>query len=408
MKKTIFFICILCFLLLYSDIATLIGFGNMKLTISVVPLTAFLLYEALNNKIIFSYRVVPEICLIVMGVIIIIVEYLIGQNFVRRILLFLFLPYVLSIYLFPSRRKYQKPLRYAIYVVLLIQIAVIIYERLMNSVLLSSEEQYYIYNMYGDAWSFKACGIYGHPLTGAMILSVTNIFVLVSNLKIRVKLLIFISIMVGLLCLNERGNIVITSLSSIPFVYRYLSKQEISKRILMSFFVILLFFFIFQGLSDSSFGGRLFHHKEGFQDVSSAARLEAYSAFDYLNKNILLWGFGDEKITLINLTYAENGYITILLIYGVVLGAPLLLFLLYYIYKRLYIYRWQDALLIAFVFGGIGLTNPQLANPLQWFYFIINLYAFGPIKGNSKIYIGSRFSSYLTDRNVKKRLFVHK
>ncbi len=408
MKKLVFFISILSSLLLNSNLADLFGFGDSRLTVSILLLIIFLVYEILNNKIVISYRVMPETCLIIMGCIIIIAEYIVGNNYVRLSLQFLFLPFVLSMYLLTKKKEYQSVLRYSIYIVLIIEILMVIYERLTYSVLLSTEDQYLITNSSGDLWSFRACGVYGHPLTGAMILSVTNIFVLVSDLKLKNKIFIFVSIFIGLFCLNERGNIVITFVSSIPFIFHFLNKQKGYSRFLGYFFIVLLSVFLFYGLAESTFGGRLFHHKEGFSDASSQQRLEAFDAFNHLNKDIVLWGFGEKEIILYNLTFAENGYINILLKFGVVLGIPLILFLLYYLYKRLYVYRWQDALLIAFVFLGIGLTNPQLGNPLQWLFFVVNFFAFYPNMNVTKIEKLRRVKNRFISKGGSERTFSHK
>ena len=387
MKKILFFISIILTLLLDSNLAAVFGLSENRLTASILFLFLFLLYELLTDNIKCRQLNRPEIMLIIMGfVIIIAIAYIQRIILLKLCISFLFIPYTLSIYLSSKKRQYESILRLIIYIILCLEIVMVIYERATQSVLLASEDQYSYINTYGDSWSFRASGLYGHPLTSAMILSVANIFILCSDLNIKVKAFFFCSILIGLLCLNERGNILITLVCSLPFIFNSLNKQVGINKIIGYFIIFLICCYAYQSLSKSDFGGRLFHYEMSFSDGSSQQRLEAFKALSYMDKDVLLWGLGDNQVKDIkDLTYVENGFICILLQYGLVLGIPLILLLMFFLYMKLKVFRWQHAFLIALVFIGIGLTNPQLSNPLQWIFWIVAYYAFCPSTKNTII-----------------------
>jgi hypothetical protein len=118
------------------------------------------------------------------------------------------------------------------------------------------------------------------------------------------------------------------------------------------------------------------------------ARLEAFRAFDYLNNSELLIGgnhLNDKVAAKMHLAAVENGIISILLDYGIVLGIPLLWYLFLFQKEKLSVFPWWNKWLILLLFYGIGFTNPHLSNPMQWFIFICSYYAFRP-KTKNRLY----------------------
>ncbi len=378
MKKIFLFFSILAALLLNSNLANVFGWEDSKLTAALLLLTLFLAWEFITRNIRLSKERMPEILLLILGVLIYIFGYLDSVNLFRKVSFFIFVPYITSIYLDTQGSKYKKTLQWCIFIALAIEIGMAVYERITLEPLIADEEQYRIMNKEEDEWSFRASALYGHPLVSAMILCVINVFVLYSDFSKRFKFVALVAILVALFCFNERGNILIALLVAIVYFYRTLiSIRPLFLRVMYILAIVMAVQYSYNILNETSMGGRLFHGEE-IVDDSALYRLEAFSAFDELDKDILLWGFRTERVELENLTYAENGFVNILLEYGLIFGIPLIIFLSYFVFKKVWRYKNTGTLMIPLVFFGIGMTNPHLANPLQWMYFIVCYYAFRP------------------------------
>lgn len=378
MKKIFLFFSILAALLLNSNLANVFDWGENRLTAALLLLTLFLAWELITRNIKFTRECLPEVLLLILGILLFIFGHLDNVNLFKKVYFFILVPYVTSIYLNTQNDKYKKTLQWCIFVALAIEIGMAVYERITLEPLLADEEQYHFMNKDEDEWSFRASALYGHPLASAMILCVINAFVLYSDFSKRFKLIFLFVILVALFCFNERGNILITLLVAIVYFFRTLiSIKPFVLRVSYMVAIFLAVLYSYNILESTDFGGRLFHGDE-VVDESALYRLEAFSAFDELDKETLYWGFRNEKVELGNLSYAENGFINILLEYGLIFGIPILLLLFYYILRRLRIYKITGAFIIMAVFLGIGMTNPHLANPLQWMYFIVCYYAFRP------------------------------
>jgi len=147
-------------------------------------------------------------------------------------------------------------------------------------------------------------------------------------------------------------------------------------------YIILANLFLAGGyfLITSNLSGRLFN-AEKLMDESGQERLNVFSYLDYLPREKLITGDVENYSYLLDklgLVGIENGIITAVLLYGFVLGIPLLALLFYFSWEKLQQFGKKRRMLILLVFWGIGVMNPNLIDPTQWYILIFCLIAFKP------------------------------
>lgn len=390
MKQVLFNVAVFCALFFNSNLSTLLGFQNNVTTVAFLPITLFLFSQIVKKQIFFfRKRNIHIMYILSISIIILLFKLLDGQNdMFKSILMFSLIPYIFAVYLENASEKEKSTLQKMLLALLITECLLALYERLNLTVLLATEETYSAMNRAGDSWSFRSSALFGHPLGNAMLVSVINIFILSSDLSANKKITYFLINLLALLCFNERGNIAITVVTSIPLLIQLFKKgSKQLKRTILLIGIPLFIGGIIQ-IAQSDFGGRLFNEQSGKHDNSTMARLEAFRAFDYLNNSELLIGgnhLNDKVAAKMHLAAVENGIISILLDYGIVLGIPLLWYLFLFQKEKLSVFPWWNKWLILLLFYGIGFTNPHLSNPMQWFIFICSYYAFRP-KTKNRLY----------------------
>lgn len=256
----------------------------------------------------------------------------------------------------------------------------IFYERKTMTVLLWDSDSYAMNrNDITDLNVFRASGFTGHPVLGGFLLSVELAFIQMSRLKPLLKYAFTIILFFALLCINSRFNIVLSAITSL-----YLFKDAIiSKRnnMLKIIIVLVAFIFFYDLIIHTDFGGRLINHESGYNDDSTMARIEVLSFADYLSWNQLLWGdfeLSEYLMNVMGLAGIENGYISILLIYGIIFGSILIVLLTIYQWKLLSVYPKEQKIILFSLFFIIANTNPHIANSIPWVYWIVSFYLFRP------------------------------
>lgn len=385
MKDIFFVIASFSAIFLNSNLSVLLGYQNNVTTVAFLPLALFLLGKLLQGKILFfDKKNRKSLHILFLSILLLVFKLTDGQyDMFKTILLFFFIPYTFSIYLETFSLSQKKKLQKIIILLLIVECILSLYERVTYTVLLANEDTYSAINRAGDTWSFRASALFGHPLGNAMLVSVINIFILSSDLPFIKRTIFFILALVALLCFNERGNIIITLIMSIPFFVSSFKKGNKKFKTIFILIGVPLFISSILYIAQSDLGGRLFNEKSGKHDNSTMARLEALNSFAYLNSDELFWGsnnLSDNVASRMNLLAIENGIIAFLLDYGIILGIPLLIILISFQWDKLSIYPIWNKWIILLLFYGIGITNPHLSNPLQWFMFICTYYAFRPIK----------------------------
>lgn len=387
MKLFFFAFAIFSVIFLDTNLIYLLGLGENRTTVAYIPLTCIIIIEILRKRLQLNKW---AIIIVLWGILGILFKISIGQAEVfKRYLTFFIIPFLFTGYLNRITIKEKCILQHVIFLFILVECCMAVYERINLSPLLDTESYQAIQS--DITWTFRASALLGHPLGNAMAVSTINIFILCSRIKPKIKFAYFILIMISLICFNERGNIIITFFTSLPIIFQTYKKGNKYLKQKILFLLLPMIIISISILSNSDLGGRLFNINHN-QDGSSLARIEAFNVFAYLKTDELLLGNPSNYNYLLekmNLAGIENGIITILISYGLIIGIPTILFLLSFQIKELNAaaYSKLHKLLILITFYGIGITNPHLSNPYQWFIFICAYYAFRPNKKTYKFKI---------------------
>lgn len=317
------------------------------------------------------------------SVFIMIFKIFLGQSdFVRECVIFLVIPCIFILTLENLSGRYISFLRFAMLSLYVFECILSVLERMQMKIFFANDDVYSIINKASDNWSFRSSALFGHPIANSMVVTVMIVFILCSNMKNNFKILLFMLGFLALLCFNSRAGIVISLIVSIPLIFRVIRNSSIQIRVLSFVLLIVGIISIYHFVIDYNFGGRLFmlSEKGFFNDASSQARLDVFDFIDYINVDELLYGNNDlyeRLLILMNVAGLENGYIALILKYGLILGIPLLIFLILLHYIQLKeCYSQSELLLILLTFYGFGMTNPHLANGTVWFMFLFSYYAF--------------------------------
>lgn len=135
---------------------------------------------------------------------------------------------------------------------------------------------------------------------------------------------------------------------------------------------------------NSDIGGRLVNlsSNQGFlNDSSSLARLEILDFVNYISLEDFLYGNPDgyERILVVmNLVGVENGFVTIVLYFGIIGGVLLFVFMNKFYWDNMKKLGMLERSCIFICYWGIGFTNPHIAFALAWYYFFFDYFAFIP------------------------------
>lgn len=383
-ENNLFAIAILAILFLNSNLANNLGLGNIVTTVSFGPFIVYFIYKILIDGLKTSYNSKYIVLILLCGCLTFFIKSLLNQDMFKDILVFYILPYFLAYSLeFMSKSQHNK-LRNIVLLLFVVEIGLALFERFTNTVLFASEDSYAFLNSSGDSWSFRASALYGHPLANAMIVMIMTLFIISSEISRKKKILLLGLSFMGLLCFNERGNILVTLFCAIPMLYSQIGKMSRKEKVGILFLLIVVSISIIYILLNTDLGGRLFYHDSGFtkDDHSMTARFEALSSFGYLTNSELWWGspeLYDRLLLVMNLAGIENGFVAILLKYGIIMGGlTLMLFFLLQNHMLIGYYSFWSRFFILLAFYSIAFTNPHISGSRPWLIFIVSYYAFRP------------------------------
>ena len=305
------------------------------------------------------------------------------QDYFKSYLTFLVFPMLLAIDLENEGVPRLSLLRGSLVVFFIIECGIAIYEKWTGtyifydptSVLTSHQLQYYSI----EDWEFRSSGLFEHPLMNAMIVCVVMSFILISNMQMKYKLLLFALGYASLWCFNARGSIIVSSVLMVPYLLRSLYQSNTKKKAWLYAAFILFSVIFVQQLLTTSLGGRLLADDGGLVDGSSQARIDVFTFYEYIT-SFQLW-FGDPNLYLyvkemLHAGGVENGIVTIILREGIVFTVIILLLLLRVQLKQTsFLDRYTKLFLFA-VFYIIGVMNPNLASSLPWTFWILGFYGF--------------------------------
>lgn len=233
---------------------------------------------------------------------------------------------------------------------------------------------------------FRSSALLGHPLTFAFEMFIVMVFVLISNINYKHKILLYFIGFVSVFCANARAAIMFAA--GIFFLYsiRPLFQKEVStSKRFSSVALLILFVFIGIYLFDAGLGGRFEERGDFSEDGSTLARIEVWSIFSRYGLSNFLWGlpYSDvEKmaISVLGMTHIENWFILSTMIVGlIVTGIVTLLFVVVY-RQATKAYDFFSSSLIFLGVIGLGSTNNSFATGIPALsIFFACCYAFSPI-----------------------------
>lgn len=312
------------------------------------------------------------------------------QDYFRNYLTFLVFPMLLAIDLENEGVHRLSLLKKTLVVFFIIECGIAIYEKWTGtyifydptSFLTSHQLQYYSI----EDWEFRSSGLFAHPLMNAMIVCVIMSFILISNMHMKYKLILFALGYASLWCFNARGAIIVSSVLMVPYLLRSLYQSNIKKKAWIYAAFILFSVIFVQQLLTTSLGGRLLAGEGGLIDGSSQARIDVFKFYEYIT-SFQLW-FGDPDLYLyvkemLHAGGVENGIVTIILREGIVFTVIILLLLLRVQLKQTSFLDWYMKLLLFAIFYIIGVMNPNLASSLPWTFWILGFYGFVGVEKHS-------------------------
>lgn len=371
-------------LFLNTDAAAYSGV-NMLTTVAFTPLILAVFIRSVRGQVSFTWRTHrTSIVILMLTVIILTVKLLNGEDVLRILVNFTIIPLVLipiSFYNVDKREK--RVFRNVLLCFYLVECGLALIERILSkrffdTIFTADRYDYSAFEQY--TWQFRSTSLLGHPLENAMAVSVMMVFILLGNMKLQKKIILFVMGYIALYCFNARGAIVICSLTLLPVLFNQIVKRY--RRYSILTYIILANLFLAGGylLITSNLSGRLFN-AEKLMDESGQERLNVFSYLDYLPQEKLITGDIENYSYLLDklgLVGIENGVITAVLLYGFLFGLPLLILLFYFLWEKLQQFGRKKRMLILIVFWSIGVMNPNLIDPTQWYILIFCLIAFKP------------------------------
>lgn len=211
---------------------------------------------------------------------------------------------------------------------------------------------------------FRATSLCGFPLANALAVSISMSFLLLYYKKITYRFAIWFVGYWSLFAYNARGATLVWVLISALLIIDLLKHSKNNKRwfILLSLMVFIPI--IINYLAHSHWGGRLFHDDK-ILDGSAMSRIGAYDYYRNLSPFVIVFGY--------NYSYppTENGYLNLLIRYGLVGGLPFILFQLKMIWQYVGNRRCFEKIILLLAFIGVGQTNNALNQPMFLFLFCL-------------------------------------
>lgn len=377
----LFIISILFILFLSSSFATYLGIAN-TVTFAYTPFLCY--FVAKHPKISKNSLTRWMFGVVIFAAFAYVFRLLgLGQDYFKNYLTFLVFPMLISIDLESEDSKRLSVLRKCLILFFIVECLVAVYEKITETCLFydptaaltKSQLEYYVAP---EEWEFRSYAFFAHPLMNAMIVCVVLSFMLISDMRMKYKLLLFMLGYTSLWCFNARGATIVTSVLMIPYLLLSLYRLKIRNKKWI-YLILITFAFGFVWLVfTTSLGGRLLVGDE-LMDGSAQTRVDVFSFYQFL-KPIQLW-FGSPDLYLfvmykLQAGGVENGVITMILREGIIFTA-LILMLLFHIQRRqiAILGKYSRWWLLA-IFYIIGTMNPNLSSALPWTFWILSYYAF--------------------------------
>lgn len=381
LKQILYILSIICALFVNTNLAPFLGIDNI-ITTAFSPILLFIGIQLVTGKInsnSLGKNPMPLI-IIILAIWVIIIKSGLGQDYFKAVFYFLMIPMLLSISFEVLTRKEIVKLKGVFLFFYIVECTLAIIERITHVIFFYIENQTYEEIIYAtqEAWEFRSYALFPHPLANAMVVVIIMTFIVCGNLSLKQKMSYFLLGYVSLFCFNARGAILLGTFCILPYFIWKINKIA-KKKVIINIGLLSTILLMIYLVTNTSLGGRLLY-SEQLMDGSAQTRLEVFSFYNFLSSQDLWWG-GNEDIyhyVMIKLGAGgvENGFIVLLLQYGIILG-PIILFLLFAYQIKLLTpyYSKVDKYFILFVFYIMGFMNPALASSTPWIIFLFSYYS---------------------------------
>lgn len=188
--------------------------------------------------------------------------------------------------------------------------------------LVAAAETTFMDTSMSDTEGFRSASIHGHPLQGALMISVVMGFIYISEIKIKTKIILLLLGCMALLSFNTRssicfwGGMLSLLLLHIIFSNKYSTGNKLASFCLLSIASIGLW-----NLLQSGWGGRLLELSL-FDEDSAQARIDVFLMFDFISVEQILWGITEKELISImsksGIGIIENYWISYILSFGII------------------------------------------------------------------------------------------
>lgn len=190
-----------------------------------------------------------------------------------------------------------------------------------NFLIAASETTFMDMSMSHDE-GFRSASIHGHPLQGALMISVIMGFIYIANIKIKNKITLLILGCTALLSFNTRSSICFWGAMLTLLLFQIILSRKYTITNKLSSFVLLSIAFIgIWNLLQSGWGGRLLELSL-FDEDSAQARIDVFQMFNFISFKQILWGISEKDIINImsksGIGIIENYWISYILGFGLI------------------------------------------------------------------------------------------
>lgn len=228
-----------------------------------------------------------------------------------------------------------------------------------------------------ESWSFRSTAFLGHPLNNALCVSIIMGTILVSNINEKYKFIYLIIGLLSILCFNARGATMVMIFVILYYIYLSYKKygHQIYYKVLLVLVSIIGAIFFYYIITSTSLGGRLMNYDK-IIDGSAQARLDVFEAFNYFSGNDFLFGNQSLYVPIMEKLAQggiENSYIVIILNFGIIIGVPVIILLILYVFNKLKGFILSKKIIVICSFLIIGSTNNGLADMAPWVFYILSI-----------------------------------
>jgi len=376
MLYLLFFIAVVFNVFFNTSIPSSLGYGNVQ-TLAFMPMLVYFFMKVVAKKIRLNNDVVY---IILLGIIIFIFKWAVGQNFLHKVTLFLIFPMIITMCFDILTGKELALLRRITIIFFVAECGLSIVEWTLNHnffVEHGDEMEYWL-----SLGFFRSTSLMGHPLANAQIVAVFMTFIALSNFKKKnIQLILFFLGYIALFCVNARGATIVVTVFTAPyFIWKINKTIPQNKKWVVKLGVFCMFCGMLYMVTQTSLGGRLMNMD--IMDESAQTRIGVFKFYDYYQTNDeFLWGHTNlygYMMKKLGAGGVENGVVVMILEYGIIFTIPILLLLFRFQYRKLSVYPKFEKWLLLAVFYLIGSMNANLVFPVQWILWLYAYYVFRP------------------------------